>query len=392
MNQRPSMRTLGRGVFAPMAMASVTTVCVALGLLHESARVVRRAEVVRAHVDRLAQEIVAESTTLQAASVGDATRTVRVGEFEVRVVRNVDGWLTSVSGGGDAPRWFATDLVPGGANAAFGSPCTVTRPELMDWLREARCVGSSELPRLASADLAAAMAVDRSDLCVQDPGVALATWPTGTEGSDYVFTARAGEVLSAGGLFCVPGHLWVQPSTEPWTVRLAHDAVVAVRGNLYLGGSVRVIGGGRLLFYVEPPPGSCSYSDRDGDGVWSPGDRQAVADGPFRGPLEGGGGAFLGLPGSRRPIQCDAGLVVHGEVHLRVPTAVAGPLVLGEGVTQNSADGRIVATGTWSFVPEREVVPGMVVAGGPRPGKLRDLGRNRPGMQQQTLYQATPSR
>jgi len=389
-NRRPSMLTLGRGVFAPMAMASVTTVCVALGLVHEVARVVRRSEAARARTEQVVQEIVAESTTLQAASVGDATRTVRLGEFEVGVVRNADGWLTSVYGGG-VPRWFAFDLVPGEANAAFGRACTVARPELKDWLREARCVGPSELPRLAVADLAAAMAVDRSDLCVQDPGIALATWPTGTEGSDYVFTARSGEVLAAGGLVCVPGHLWVQPSTEPWTVRLTHDVVVAVRGNLYLGGSVRVIGEGRLVFYVEPPPGSCSYSDRDGDGVWSPGDRVATGE-PFRGPLEGGGAAFLGLPGSSRPIHCDAGLVVHGEVHLRVPTVVAGPLVLGAGVTQNSTEGRIVASGAWSFVPEREVVPGMAVAGGPRPGKMRDVSRNRPGMQQQTLYQATPSR
>jgi hypothetical protein len=146
------------------------------------------------------------------------------------------------------------------------------------------------------------------------------------------------------------------------------------------------------VFYVEPPPGSCAYSDRDGDGVWSAGER-LVADGEsFHGPLEGGGSAFLGLPGIQRAIQCDAGLVVHGELHLRAPATVVGPLVLGGGVTQNSADGRIVARGAWRFLPEREVVPGMQVAGGPRPGRLRDLGRNQPGMRQQTLYQAAPSR
>jgi hypothetical protein len=392
MNRRTPFVVLVRGVFAPMAMACVTTVCVALGLLHEAARVVRRAEDVRAEVDRLADEIVAEAATMEAAAVGGACSVSQVGDREVRVVRSVDGWTTSVASGGGPPRWFGFDLVPGVANQAFGSACTVTRPELKDWLREARCVATAELPRVAPDALAAAMAVDRSDLCAQDPGLALATWSVGTEGVDYVFLRPAGDVLANGGFVCVPGHLWIPPSAEPWTVRLARDVVVAVRGNLYVGGSVRVLGEGRLVFYVEPPPGSCAYSDRDGDGVWSAGER-LVADGEsFHGPLEGGGSAFLGLPGIQRAIQCDAGLVVHGELHLRAPATVVGPLVLGGGVTQNSADGRIVARGAWRFLPEREVVPGMQVAGGPRPGRLRDLGRNQPGMRQQTLYQAAPSR
>lgn len=392
MNRRPSFAVLVRGAFAPMAMASVTTVCVALGLLHEAARVVRRAEGVRAQVDRLADEIVAEAATMQAAAVGATNSALQVGGREVCVVRGVDGWTTSVASGGEPPHWYGFDLVPGAANPAFGSACTVTRPELKDWLRDARCVAASELPRLAPDALAAALVVDRSDLCAQDPGLALATWSVGTEGADYVFQRPAGDVLAGGGLVCVPGHLWIPPSAEAWTVRLTRDVVVAVRGNLYLGASVRVIGEGRLVFYVEPPPGSCAYSDRDGDGVWSAGERLVSDGASFHGPLEGGGSAFLGLPGSPRPIRCDAGLVVQGELHLRAPATVAGPLVLGGGVTQNSTDGRIVASGAWRFLPEREQVPGMLVHGGARPGRPRDLGRNQPGMRQQALYQAAPSR
>ncbi|MFN8823611.1 MAG: hypothetical protein ACK501_01470 [Planctomycetota bacterium] len=392
MNRRPSFVVLARGVFVPMAMACVTTVCVGLGLLHEAARVVRRAEDVRAKVDRLAEEIVAEAATMEAAATGSASSASQVGDREVRVVRSVGGWTTSVASGGGPPRWFGFNLVPGAANPAFGSACTVTRPDLKDWLREARCVATHELPRLAPDALAAAMVVDRSDLCAQDPGLALATWSVGTEGMDYVFLRAAGDVLANGGLVCVPGHLWIPPSAEPWTVRLARDVVVAVRGNLYVGGSVRVLGEGRLVFYVEPPPGSCAYGDRNGDGLWSAGDRLVADGGNFHGPLEGGGSAFLGLPGIHRAIQCDAGLVVHGELHLRAPATVAGPLVLGGGVTQNSADGRIVASGARHFLPEREVVPGMQVAGEPRPGRLRELDRNQPGMRQQALYQAAPSR
>lgn len=392
MNRRPSFAVLARGVFAPMAMACVTTVCVALGLLHEAARVVRRAEGLRAQVDRLADEIVAEAATMQAAALGATSHAAQVGERAVCVVRGVDGWTTSVASGGEPQRWFGFDHVPGAANPAFGSACTVTRPELKDWLRDARCVAASELPRLAPADLAAALAVDRSDLCAQDPGLALATWSVGTEGVDYVFQRSAGDVLAGGGLVCVPGHLWIPPSPDAWTVRLDRDVVVAVRGNLYLGGSLRVIGEGRLVFHVEPPPGSCAFSDRDGDGVWSAGDRLVGSSGPFHGLLEGGGSVFLGLPGNARAIHCDAGIVVLGELHLRAPTTMAGPLILGGGVTQNSPDGRIVATGAWRFLTEREVVPGMVVIGGARPGRLRDLGANQPGMRQQTLYQAAPSR
>lgn len=265
MNRRPSFVVLARGVFVPMAMACVTTVCVALGLLHEAARVVRRAEDVRAKVDRLAEEIVAEAATMEAAATGSASSASQVGDREVRVVRSVGGWTTSVASGGGPPRWFGFNLVPGAANPAFGSACTVTRPDLKDWLREARCVATHELPRLAPDALAAAMVVDRSDLCAQDPGLALATWSVGTEGMDYVFLRAAGDVLANGGLVCVPGHLWIPPSAEPWTVRLARDVVVAVRGNLYVGGSVRVLGEGRLVFYVEPPPGSCAYGDRNGD-------------------------------------------------------------------------------------------------------------------------------
>lgn len=391
MNRRPSFAVLCRGVFAPMAMASVTTVCVALGLLHEAARVVRRSEVVRTQIEGLADEIVAEAVTLQAAATDQAMTATQVGERDVQVVRDVGGWVATVSSPGEPIRSFAFDRVPGAANPAFGTACTVSRRELKDWLRDARCVAESELPRLAPCEPAAST-VDRSDLCAQDPGLALATWSVGTEGPDYVFQRTAGDALAAGGLVSIPGHLWIPPSPEPWTVRLTRDVVIAVRGNLYLGGSVRVIGEGRLLFYVEPPPGSCAFSDRDGDGVWSSGDRLVEAASAFRGPLEGAGSAFLGLPTGARPIHCDAGLVVHGELHLRVPATIAGPLVLGGGVTQNSTEGRIVAAGAWRFLPEREVVPGMVVTGAPRPGRLRALGRNQSGMQQQALYQASPTR
>lgn len=385
--------TFARGCLSPLALAGAAVMCVGLGVLHETARVVRRSAEVGAATARAADEIVAEATILRCSA---EERTTAQDEFRGRtvdVVGDANGWTAHLRGAGLPPRAYRCDRLEGAAPDAFAHACSVRTPSLAELLPMARVVAAAGFPQLSEHAMASVRRGDGSDSFVRDPGVALATWSVGTDGPDYVLGPFAGQAWNVGvDVFVVPGHLWLPPHGEPVTVRLTRDVLVVVRGNLYLGNSVRVYGGGRLVFLVQSGPDAVAFADRDGNGRWSAGDRACDPAVSFHGPIEGGGSAFLGLPGGNARLSCDAGLVVEGELHVRAAVTVAGPLILGAGVTRNAPDGRVQPTGTWTFDVERESVPGMATRGLPRPSRLRELDLDDAAKREQTLYAASPAR
>ncbi len=393
MSPRPFSSMLWRGSLSPIVLAAATVMCIGLGLLHESARVVRRAEIVRRSVDAAATRIEAEAAILRTAESGADSSVQSIGGRTVRVDAGDDGWFAAV-GAADRPRCFHSPRIQGAGHAAFERACSVLRPELQDLLVGASPLGPSGMPRLQPDLAASATACDRSDVFVRDSSLALAQWEVGTDGDDYVFGAGAGQALAAGSeVLVVSGHLWLPAGDGPWTVRLSRDVLVVVRGNLYLGRSVQVIGGGRLVFYVLPAEGAVAFADRDGNGRWSGGDVTCHPDEAFRGPIEGGGAVFFGLPRSTADrLSCDAGLVAHGELQVWTDAEVVGPLVVGAGVTRNGGGAKLRATGGWKFQVERESVPGLESSGRPRPGLMRECDPSRRVKQNQALYLSSPSR
>lgn len=385
--------TFVRGCLSPLTLAGAAVVCVGLGILHETARVVRRSAEVGAATARAADEIVAEASILRCAAEGRMTAQDLLCGRAVDVVGNANGWTAHLRGGGVPPRAYRCDRLEGAAPEAFASPCSVRSASLVELLPMSHVLAPAGFPRLSDDAMTAAQRGEGSDCFARDPGVALATWSVGTDGPDFVlgpFTGQAWNV--SGGVFVVPGHLWLPPHVEPVTIRLTRDVLVVVRGNLYLGNSVRVYGGGRLVFLVQPGPDAVAFADRDGNGRWSAGDRICDQAEPFSGPIEGGGGAFFGLPGANARLSCDAGIVVEGELHLRAVVAVSGPLVLGGGVTRNAPEGRVQPTGAWTFDVERESVPGIATSGLPRPGRLREIELDGAAKREQALYAASPAR
>ena len=385
--------TFVRGCLSPLALAGAAVMCVGLGVLHETARVLRRSAEIGAATARAADEIVAEAAILRCAAEG---RTTAQDEFRGRtvvVVGDATGWTAHLRGADVPPRAYRCDRLEGAAPDAFAHACSVRAPSLVELLPMAHLVTAAGFPRLSDDALAAVRCGDGAHSFVRDPGVALATWSVGTDGPDYVLGPFAGQAWNVGAeVFVVPGHLWLPPHAEPVTIRLTRDVLVVVRGNLYLGNSVRVHGGGRLVFLVQPGLDAVAFADRDGNGRWSAGDRACDPAVPFAGPIEGGGSAFLGLPGASARLSCDAGLVVAGELHLRAAVTVSGPLVLGAGVTRNAPGGRVQPTGAWTFDVERESVPGMATNGLPRPSRLRELDLDDAAKHEQTLYAASPAR
>jgi hypothetical protein len=96
--------------------------------------------------------------------------------------------------------------------------------------------------------------------------------------------------------------------------------------------------------------------------------------GSYRGPVEGAGAIYLGLPGAGavggQSIEIEASLVSESETYVRATsTTVHGALVVGQGITWTK--------GTELHLPgdalpniERAQVPGFRRSGATRPGML----------------------
>lgn len=397
MNPRESsgVVTAWRAMASPWLIGLASAFLVALGLLHDVARVMhrsadvaRRWEVARAH--RIAD---AAAAAAFAAAAPDRL-VLRTAGGEGRV-RRADGSVsveTRLASG--ATHCFEGRELPGAPPVAFSRPLSFVtgHRSLPGGVR----IDPADVPRLDEAALAAAAAAAGAPWLRREHGLALMHWQAGTDADDFVFTdvAKSADLAAAGDLLVVRGHLWIEPGALPLELRLSRDLVVVVSGNLYLGRSLRVCGAGRLLFVTAASTAACPFVDADGNGRWSESD--VLLDRPrFRGPIEGAGNAYCGLRGVAGDIECAAGLLVAGELHLRVDTKLQGPVVLAHGLTPLDANARLQAAGEWRFHPERDRVPGFLTTGDPRPGFLVHRPAA-PGsmatMAKQPLYLSDPPR
>jgi hypothetical protein len=287
---------------------------------------------------------------------------------------------------------FRCDEVPGAAPEVFAHACSAVDPSCTGAVRGARLIGRDQMPRLDPAQVAQAVRGDQLAAFQLDQGVALLSWESGTEKPDYVVQpSRAAELDGAGGLVVVAGNLWVEVGEKPLRLTLQRDLVVVVRGNVYVGRSIVVDGPGRLVVVASRGAGESSFADVDANGRWSRGDILR-GEGDFVGPFEGAGNVYLGLPGTKHAVACDASIVLDGELHVGVAARVAGPLVVGCGATTiTPLGGRVEARRDWTFAIDRERVPGFQTGGAPRPGRLwRDTVP--PGGGEETLYLSAPAR
>lgn len=374
---------------APMSMAMAAAFCTGLALLHEVARVLRAAEVVRRQVAAAAEDLIAE-TALADHFEGKAVVDTHLGGQATTSVERLDRGLLVQVRTADRERWYASRELAGAAPRLLGQARSIG-------VLDAEPVRGA-MPALDPEQLAAAQRAERSAVFVRDSGIALLHLAVGTDREDFRLGSGSPHVSFAGigELVVVPGHLWIDPAPMPLLLELERDTVVVVQGNLYVGRSVRVHGPGRLLLVTTVVDGACAFADRDGDGRWSAGERVCGAE-AFAGPVEGSGGAWFAAAGSNQPFEVGFGLVVAGQLMLDRPVAIGGPLVVARGVTATRPEGALQATVPWTFRTDRELAPGFLVCGGRRPGRLVPVGLRRPDDPfrddgKQTLYLAAPSR
>ncbi len=378
---------------SPMLVAVVVTFAVAMAMLHEVARVVRRSQEVRYRADVVRAHIAAEAALVQRCAAAAGEQAV---PGDAAVVTSVEGgpqtMLVEVRLPEGACHWFEGRELSGAAPMAFGRPFASTSEQALSRISGGLLLDAVTTPRFDQNAVARAVRADTMPAFRRDQGVALQHWQAGTDGDDFVLgRGKRIELAAAGNLIVVPGHLWIEPCAAPLEIHLQTDLVIVVRGNLYVGRSLRVVGGGRLLLATAVPDGASAFVDRDCNGRWSEGD--ALLDRPrFAGQIEGGGNVYVGHAGSGARIECDVGVFVRGELHVRVDSRLAGPLVLAHGVTFVCATARVCAAGEWRFDPERERVPGFVTSGPARPSLLRYAGGKRPPVPKQALYLSVPAR
>ena len=359
---------------APLVLAAWLAMACGVVMVLDVAGALRRAEVVRRDAVPELARLAAETALVRLLADEPAANraSLRVGDAHVTIRRGpaTDFALTcAIPGEGEFH--FRCDEVPGAAPRVFEFAGSAVDPVAPRVAAGARLIGQDDLPRLDRDRVAAAVRGDRLGAFRLDQGVALLALPSGTEKADYVFEPkRIADLDAAGGLVVVPGHLWVEAGDRPLRLLLTGDLVVVVEGNVYVGRPLTIEGPGRLLLVATCGTGEASFADLDGNARWSAGDvvRGATA---FVGPSEGAGNLYLGLPGSRGAVHCDCGFVVEGELHATDTVQVAGPVVLAHGATpRGPMGGRVVLRGAWRFDVERETVPGFLVSGGPRPGRL----------------------
>jgi hypothetical protein len=319
---------------------------------------------------RLAAETVA--ARLGDSNNSHAARCVSIGDVAVWIEKRDDECRIATEVHGQVFR-FACSQLSGAAPEAFSSACAAADPSAVRLAAAGTNVQRAEFPRLDAASIQNAPRAGMSRVFRRDTGVALLTWETGTEKDDFVFIAESsrGGLDVFGPLVVVPGNLWIEIGDRPLRLQLDHDLVVVVMGNLYVGRPVVVDGPGRLVLATTIGESETAFADVDANGRWSSGDEVRGAA-SFRGPFEGAGNVYLGLPRATGKLTVQASIAVAGQLHLAGSATVGGPVVLAHGITGiGSATARLEPRGSWCFQVEREGVPGFATKGAPRPGLLR---------------------
>ncbi len=222
-----------------------------------------------------------------------------------------------------------------------------------------------------------------------DDGIALLRMRLGTERQDFLLGCGATVLqpeIPESGVLHVLGNLWVDRGSRQLVLQLSDSLTIVVDGNVYIGRSVVVRGEGQLTIVTRAVDGA-SFADRDGDGRFGPGD-ELRGGRAMRGPEEGAGSVYLGLPNGRGgDLVVGASVVAEGELHVAVDRArLGGSLMLGQGGTVlPGAAGGLEVAGRAIRDRLRAGLPGFVVRGQPRPGRLRPEG-------DQPLYRPGSSR
>ncbi|MCB9879856.1 MAG: hypothetical protein H6835_19870 [Planctomycetes bacterium] len=377
-----------RRLASPTMSVAAAGAALLTGTLWDTMRVLQKAHQVHLAAGEARAAIAAE-TVLAGGGEFASWSEHEVAGVRVAVRSDATGYRVRCESDG-VRREYAAQWLAGGGPSVLGRRRWSPDPVALARLGGGEPVEASQFPQLDAKVLVGAAVASQSGGFVRDAGIALQWLDRGTDRDDFVWRGLGdGGARQPGrdGLLVVPGHLWVEPGEEPLLVPLDEDLVVVVQGNIYLGRSLAVRGNGRLLLVAAEARDATLFVDADGDGHWSAGER-LLSGARFAGPVEGAGSVYLGLPGRRSaPIQCAAGLVVAGQLHVRVDAEVRGPLCLANGVTDLGGDGRSwrLGDGEWTYRPGRERIPGFATSGEPRPGLLRSI-------LQQTLYPGPAAR
>lgn len=349
---------------SPLCIATWVTITLGAWSLQRVGESLGRAAALQREVDaelaRLAADTVLMTHSEAVCARGGGVVNASVGEIAVEARRVGDEFVVACTLPDGRVHEFVADLLPGAGPVELGEPRSDVVPEL----------DPNEMLRAARADELRAFR--------RDGAIALMHLESGTGLGDFVLESGCISRFKTE-LVEVSGHLWVEPDPEPLVVSLARDTTVVVRGNLYLGRTLRVRGPGRLVFVVTGSDTATPFADRDGNGRRSAGERGPggeVASAPAAppGPIEGGGNVYFGVTATDEPLECDASVLAVGYAHCRSPEiTIAGGLA-----TAAAADpvwlrppGRLATTGARRFRPTRERVPGFGPIGAPRPGVLR---------------------
>lgn len=391
---RPSTAPLRWFGQSPLAIAALLSGLTGTAVVDRAVRALDDARSVRDRMEVAAARIVAESAAGEFVGSGGAVRNrvVDVGggivvQTYAEPLRGADQVRLVARVGSQRFDYLFTPL-SGGTSPVFGQALTAANDALVpDGWRGLARVPAEQLPRLTAGAEATASSAAR--LFVADPGLALLRLPAGTDRDDFVLAvdpAAGTPVITAYGVATVDGNLWLDCAERPLDLHLDADLTIVVRGNLYLGRSLRIHGQGNLTMVTVGNDGG-AFVDRDGNGRHSPGEPVRGAE-QFAGPMEGAGNVWIGLPreGAGR-LDLDVGLVVGGVLHVAADRAeVHGPVILQRGgAAAPGRSGLLIATGSRLPTLNRLALPGFATVGQPRPGPLQQLGG-------EPLYPAAPAR
>jgi hypothetical protein len=380
---RPSyVACLLRAISPAMVLVVVAMLLMVQAVL-QLGHVTQRANTINRDVAMARATIAAETALLRYRGGGDLPLWQMIAGLSVELDRDEDELVVSISGAGRPMEISARHLV-GTAPRAFSHARVSADPLTLKQMGGGCHEPVTQWPVPLAEDLAAARCVNVVRGFHRDHEIALQYLTAGTDRPDFVWrsAARASRSSLCSAILVVPGNLWIEAGSQPLELTLQADVVLVIRGNLHLLRSLRIRGPGRLLLVCDAGDAAVVFSDQDGSGGWSSGDRLRSGD-AFSGPVEGCGSAYLGLPGVAANIDCDAGILVGGELHLAGIADVHGPLLLRHGVTKlanPAAPGQQIllrppGQEQWIYRLGRDRIPGFAVSGPPRPGRLEIRAR-----------------
>ncbi len=178
--------------------------------------------------------------------------------------------------------------------------------------------------------------------------------------SEILGDARHGVVLA------VDGNLWIDGGGEPLVVETDHAVTVVVRGNVWMLDSLLVRGSGHLtLVVLAAAPTLESARPVEGVGRLTIETPRQAEDEPFREDA---------VP------RCDANLVIDGSMSVAGGGICCRGSLLLRGRLDANSGVPFTANGELVLDPTKDAVPGFVVTGPPRPGRVRSVDRAAPAL------------